>query len=249
MAIRRSRRSPHETDPAASGCAPARRCHLRQLLSRCQRGRPGATSSACAKPMPTGRKTSSTCGAADVGRSHLLQAACLRWNSSAAARCTCRWPSGHVRPASCSTDLEHCDLVALHRHGQIWSPATRTWEVALFQPVQPLARCRPAPAAVGHSAPPREVPIKLPGLSRALAWRWCSTSPSLTDDEKLRALQLRASRRGLHLSPTRSGRLLPGTRGSRGMSALFDLLDQLDQASLQAQRKLTIPFVKETLGW
>jgi DnaA-homolog protein len=27
------------------------------------------------------------------------------------------------------------------------------------------------------------------------------------------------------------------------------LLEQLDQASLQAQRKLTIPFLKETLGW
>jgi DnaA family protein len=33
------------------------------------------------------------------------------------------------------------------------------------------------------------------------------------------------------------------------MSALFDLLERLDQASLQAQRKLTIPFLKETLGW
>ncbi len=33
------------------------------------------------------------------------------------------------------------------------------------------------------------------------------------------------------------------------MSALFDLLDQLDHASLQAQRKLTIPFLEETLGW
>ena len=39
------------------------------------------------------------------------------------------------------------------------------------------------------------------------------------------------------------------TRGARSMSALFDLLDRLDQASLQAQRKLTIPFLKETLGW
>ncbi|WP_436971949.1 HdaA/DnaA family protein, partial [Pseudomonas aeruginosa] len=38
-------------------------------------------------------------------------------------------------------------------------------------------------------------------------------------------------------------------RGSRSMNSLFDLLEQLDRASLQAQRKLTIPFLKETLGW
>ena len=33
------------------------------------------------------------------------------------------------------------------------------------------------------------------------------------------------------------------------MQFLFDLLDELDKASLQAQRKLTIPFLKETMGW
>jgi DnaA family protein len=34
----------------------------------------------------------------------------------------------------------------------------------------------------------------------------------------------------------------------RDMPALFDLLDQLDEASLAAQRKLTVPFVKSVLG-
>ena len=69
----------------------------------------------------------------------------------------------------------------------------------------------------------------------------------LSDEDKLRALQLRASRRGLNL-PDDVGRFIL-TRGARSMSALFDLLDRLDQASLQAQRKLTIPFLKEILGW
>ncbi|MOA27048.1 DnaA regulatory inactivator Hda [compost metagenome] len=58
---------------------------------------------------------------------------------------------------------------------------------------------------------------------------------------------MRASRRGLHLTDE-VGRFIL-TRGSRSMNSLFDLLEQLDHASLQAQRKLTIPFLKETLGW
>ena len=70
---------------------------------------------------------------------------------------------------------------------------------------------------------------------------------SLSDEDKLRALQLRASRRGLQLSDE-VGRFIL-TRGTRSMSALFELLERLDQASLQAQRKLTIPFLKATLGW
>ena len=69
----------------------------------------------------------------------------------------------------------------------------------------------------------------------------------MSDEDKLRALQLRASRRGLHLTDEVGHFIL--TRGTRSMSALFDLLERLDQASLQAQRKLTIPFLKETLGW
>ncbi len=69
----------------------------------------------------------------------------------------------------------------------------------------------------------------------------------LSDEDKLRALQLRASRRGLHLTDE-VGRFILN-RGSRSMNSLFDLLEQLDRASLQAQRKLTIPFLKETLGW
>jgi DnaA family protein len=35
---------------------------------------------------------------------------------------------------------------------------------------------------------------------------------------------------------------------SRNISSLLSFLDQLDQASLAAQRKLTIPFVRDLLG-
>jgi DnaA family protein len=38
-------------------------------------------------------------------------------------------------------------------------------------------------------------------------------------------------------------------RGPRQLSELCRSLDTLDRASLSAQRKLTIPFVKQALGW
>ena len=69
----------------------------------------------------------------------------------------------------------------------------------------------------------------------------------VVDVYKRQALQLRTSRRGLHLTDEVGRSIL--NRGSRSMNSLFDLLEQLDRASLQAQRKLTIPFLKETLGW
>ncbi|SPX16697.1 DnaA-like protein hda [Escherichia coli] len=67
----------------------------------------------------------------------------------------------------------------------------------------------------------------------------------LSDEDKLQALQLRARLRGFEL-PEDVGRFLL-KRLDREMRTLFMTLDQLDRASITAQRKLTIPFVKEIL--
>ena len=100
---------------------------------------------------------------------------------------------------------------------------------------------------IAASQSPRELPVKLPDLKSRLTMALVFQMRGLSDEDKLRALQLRASRRGLHLTDEVGHFIL--TRGTRSMSALFELLERLDQASLQAQRKLTIPFLKETLGW
>lgn len=68
----------------------------------------------------------------------------------------------------------------------------------------------------------------------------------LTDPEKLMALQLRATFRGLELSDE-VGRFLL-THWPRDFSFLFSALEKLDHASLAEQRRLTIPFVKQVLG-
>ena len=98
---------------------------------------------------------------------------------------------------------------------------------------------------------------KASGLTAAdLAFGGPSTSaaparPAATDFDLDTSVDLSdptpPSAEGLHLTDEVGHFIL--TRGTRSMSALFDLLERLDQASLQAQRKLTIPFLKETLGW
>ncbi|WP_409414685.1 HdaA/DnaA family protein, partial [Escherichia coli] len=62
----------------------------------------------------------------------------------------------------------------------------------------------------------------------------------MTEDEPLRARL-----RGFEL-PEDVGRFLL-KRLDREMRTLFDTLDQLDRASITAQRKLTIPFVKDII--
>ena len=99
---------------------------------------------------------------------------------------------------------------------------------------------------IAADASPRKLPIKLADLQSRLSLALVFQLHELSDDDKLRALQLRASRRGLQL-PDDVGRFLLA-RSVRSMTVLFDTLEQLDTASLQAQRKLTIPFLKEALG-
>ena len=67
----------------------------------------------------------------------------------------------------------------------------------------------------------------------------------LSEDEQLHALQLHATQRGLDLPEEVALYLL--RRLPRDMNTLCGFLDELDVASLTAQRKLTVPFVKQVL--
>ena len=64
-------------------------------------------------------------------------------------------------------------------------------------------------------------------------------------EEKVIALHDRATQRGFFLSDEVVNFLLNRLR--RDMGNLINSLDVLDKASIQEQRKITIPFIKEVL--
>ena len=68
----------------------------------------------------------------------------------------------------------------------------------------------------------------------------------LSDEEKQAALQLAANQRGFELPNSVAQFIL--THCARQQGELFQLLIKLDEASLVAKRKLTIPFVKQILS-
>ena len=67
----------------------------------------------------------------------------------------------------------------------------------------------------------------------------------LDEAGRARALELRAAQRGLKLPAETLDYLMK--RMPRDLRSLFDILDELDEASLAAQRRLTIPFIREAL--
>lgn len=183
-------------------------------------------------------------GAEGVGRSHLQQAACLRFEQRGEQAVYLPLADLVQYGTAILDNLEQCELVCLDDLDAVAGRAD--WEEALFHLFNRLRDAGRKLLLAANTAP-RELPIALPDLKSRLTLALIFQLHALSDEDKLRALQLRASRRGLHLTEE-VGRFIM-TCGSRNMSVLFDILERLDQASLQAQRKLTIPFLKETLGW
>ncbi len=181
-------------------------------------------------------------GGAGAGKSHILQAA-----SRAAANSGQRTAYLPMREVSVQSPeildgLHRMDLLCLDELEAI--AGQRTWEEALvglfdhsrLAGGRILAAGRQAPAALG---------LALRDLSSRLGWGAVYALNDLQDTDKRRVLRQRAAQRGLQMPGDVADFLL--RRARRDLPSLLAALDQLDHASLAAQRRLTIPFVKQVL--
>jgi DnaA-homolog protein len=82
-------------------------------------------------------------------------------------------------------------------------------------------------------------------LRTRLGWGLIYQVHGLSDDEKIAALTKAASARGLTLSPGVLPYLI--THFRRDMQSLSAMLDALDQYSLETQRPITLPLLRELL--
>ena len=82
--------------------------------------------------------------------------------------------------------------------------------------------------------------------ARSLTYYAFAQSDRCRLGDRAAALRLHAAARGLELDAAAAEFLLK--RVARDMTALTQWLARLDRASLSAQRRLTIPFIREQLG-
>lgn len=118
------------------------------------------------------------------------------------------------------------------------------WEHAVFNLFNRIRDCGRR-MILTAPLPPLRLGIQLLDLRTRLGWGLTFQLQPPDDNDKLAALIQRASNLGFELSP-RVGRFLLAHQ-PRDMPALWKLLDELDQATLSAQRRLTIPFLKSYL--
>jgi DnaA family protein len=119
------------------------------------------------------------------------------------------------------------------------------WERALFRLHRELDE-QGARLVLAAPVPPAALPFKLADLASRLNGGVVLTLQPLDEPEQVEALQLRAQLRGCELPEETAQFLL--RRLPRNMAALCAFLDELDEASLVAQRRrLTVPFVRSVM--
>jgi len=179
-------------------------------------------------------------GRRGTGKTHLLQAAC----ASVADRggsASYLDPSAGAAPALLE-GCENLDLVCLDDLDAVAGDAT--WNSALFR-LYTLMQDTPARLCVATVRPPAAVEFHLADLRSRFMAGSVHQLHELDDSGQVEALRLRAARRGLELSTEGAVYLLH--RLPRDMHTLCEVLDRLDEASLVAQRRLTVPFLRQAL--
>ena len=181
-------------------------------------------------------------GAKGCGKSHVLQACChamsrLKPTSYLPLQTLKEWGPEVIE------DISDQALIAIDDINAI--AGDLAWEEAIFHLYNRVRDGEQTRLLISGNTPPAQIALQLPDLSSRLGWSLVFQIQELDDHNKINTLKWHAQKRGFELSDSVGQFLL--NRCARNMHDLQTLLDRLDEASLIAQRKITIPFVKRVL--
>ncbi|HEX4025468.1 MAG TPA: DnaA regulatory inactivator Hda [Steroidobacteraceae bacterium] len=183
------------------------------------------------------------CGPPGSGKSHLLQATCTLTASTGATALYLPLSQLLELGALALEEWEPAAVVALDELQVV--AGRREWEQALFALYRAVEE-RGAALIAAAPAPPALLPFSLPDLASRFGAAMLLALRPLDESAQRRALQLRARARGLELPDDAA--LYLQRRFRRDLPTLCGLLDAIDSAALQAQRRLTVPFIRAALG-
>jgi DnaA-homolog protein len=183
-------------------------------------------------------------GRRGTGKTHLLQAACAAVGARGGSAA---YLDLEVADSPAQIEgFEALDLVCLDALERV--SADPGWNAAIFRLHTLMLDSpphRPGLLYVASTAPPVSLRFQLPDLGSRLLAAAVHQLSELDEEDRVRVLEQRARRRGLDL-PTESAawlvRHLP-----RDLHTLCGALERLDRAALVAQRRLTVPFLRQVL--
>jgi DnaA family protein len=184
-------------------------------------------------------------GSEGSGKTHLLQAVCAAAAGDTGAGAAAAYfplERSLALPPAALAGFENCRVLCLDDVDAI--AGNLQWEQALFRLFNEAAELGTRLIFAARAAP-RGIDWSLEDWRSRAAACVVYQLRDLDDAGRLEALRLRAVQRGLQLPPETADYLL--RRMPRDLPSLFEILDHLDEASLVAQRRLTVPFIRDAL--
>jgi DnaA-homolog protein len=178
-------------------------------------------------------------GARGTGKTHLLQATCA---AAAGAGAYFSLDPSLGMPPEALLGFERAHVLCVDDVDKIAGVAA--WERALFQLFNAAGELATKLVFAAQLAP-RQIEWGLEDWRSRAGACVVYQLQELDDAGRSEALRLRAAQRGLQLPPETCEYLLK--RMPRDLPSLCKILDELDEAALVAQRRLTIPFIRAAL--
>lgn len=179
-------------------------------------------------------------GRTGTGKTHLLQAACAAVGERGGAAAYLDHES--VGKPGLLEGFDALDLVCLDSLERVSDDAA--WNAAIFR-LHTLMQDGSGRLYVASTGPPAALRFRLPDLRSRLLAAPVHQLHELAEEDRIAVLEQRAGRLGLVL-PRESAAYLVH-RMPRDMHSLCAALDRLDVAALTAQRRLTVPFLRQVL--
>ncbi len=182
-------------------------------------------------------------GEASSGKSHLLQAVCREVTARGGRSAWLPLSELSGDDPEMLAGLEALDLIGLDDVAAV--AASRAWQQALFDLINEAraSGCRLVIAAGRRN--PSDLGFSLKDLPSRLVWGAVYRLAALDDESKLEALRLAAE----HLKCPFSGDALAYLLKNypRSLAVLMPALERLAREAKAGKRRITVPFIKETL--
>ena len=177
------------------------------------------------------------------GKSHLLQACCLHAHQHKLSAFYLPLDINKLPASDILTGLEAFDLICIDNIDSC--AGNSVWELALFN-FYNQHRENNHQLIISADCPPNYLALDLADLKTRMSWGLTLKLQELADTEQIAALTFKAKNLGFEISPQVGDFLTK--HYARDLPELWRLLPKLEQATLIAKRKLTVPFLKQILA-
>jgi DnaA-homolog protein len=182
-------------------------------------------------------------GANGTGKSHLLSALCQLFGEHNKLSVYLPLEEEYQLKPQILDEMENFDLLCIDDLDLI--AGDLFWEERIFHCFNKIME-NGKKIVITANTTPHFLAMVLRDLQSRLTGGLIFELKPLTDADKIASLKLRANLRGLELNDAVANFLL--SHYARDTKNLFKTLETLDKEALAAQRKITIPFVKNVLG-